>query len=483
MAQDLRAALKAESSTQAGVEVREVRRLIVLPFRPLRADPESDFLGMSLPDAITHSLAGLQSLVVRSSLVGAKYTEGVPDVQRLAIEADVDLVLAGTLLRAGDRVQVSAQLFETPSGTLLKSHIAQVEWRDIFDLQSELVRQVVDVLGLKLTSGERHNLERDTPASPAAYQLYLRANEAGSRPDRIPEAIALYEDCLRQDPGFAPAIARLARCYRYQGKYDEQRDANLAHAASLLQQALEINSELALAHSLFAQLEADRGEAPGAMARLLHRLKQAPNSPDIYAGLVYACRFCGLLDASVGAHLQAHRFSSHVPTSVTQTYFVMGSYERCLETYHDDMGYIGALALLSIGKHDEAAALVAERERWRQTPLASSFLRALRALIEWRRDDCVGLTDAAIERFHLRGEELFYMARHYAWADAPDKAVRALARAVESGYFNFPTLERDPWLQPLRGSREFDALLAQAAAQHEQARAIFVKTGGPQFLN
>ena len=75
MAQELRTALRAESAgTQAGVEVREVRRLIVLPFRSLRADPESDFLGMSLPDAITHSLAGLQSLVVRSSLVGARYT-------------------------------------------------------------------------------------------------------------------------------------------------------------------------------------------------------------------------------------------------------------------------------------------------------------------------------------------------------------------------------------------------------------------------
>jgi hypothetical protein len=161
----------------------------------------------------------------------------------------------------------------------------------------------------------------------------------------------------------------------------------------------------------------------------------------------------------------------------------MGSYERCLETYHDDLGYIGALALLSIGKKDEATALVAERERWRQTPLGSSFLHALRALIEGRRDECVQLTDAALERFHLRGEELFYMARHYAWAEESDKAAWALAQAVESGYFNFPALERDPWLQPLRGRREFDALLQQAATRHRQAHAIFVKAGGPQFLN
>jgi tetratricopeptide (TPR) repeat protein len=325
------------------------------------------------------------------------------------------------------------------------------------------VRQVVDVLGLKLTSGERHNLRRDTPANPAAYQLYLRANEAAGRPDRIPDAIVLYEDCLRLDLGFAPAIARLARCYRYQGKYDERRDANLAHAASLLQQALEINSELAFAHSLFAQLETDRGEAQDAIARLLDRLKRAPNSPDIYAGLVYACRFYGLLDASVGAHLQAHRFSSHVPTSVAQTHFVMGSYERCLETYHDDLGYIGAVALLSLGRDNEAAALVAERERWRQTPFGLRFLQGLRALIEDRGDECVRIADEARQRFHPKGEELFYIGRHYAWAGDADKAAQALAEAVETGYFNFPTLERDPWLKALRGSREFDAVLQRAA--------------------
>src|SRR6185295_480044 len=108
----------------------------------------------------------------------------------------------------------------------------------------------------------------------------------------------------------------------------------------------------------------------------------APNSPDIFAALVYVCRFCGLLDASVAAHLQAHRFSSRVPTSITQTYFVLGQYERCLETYHDDLGYIGALALYSVGKEREAIALVTEREQWRQTQLGMRLLQGLRAVLE-----------------------------------------------------------------------------------------------------
>ena len=156
MAQALLPALQSgdgAASAREEPEISEVRRLMVLPFRPLRPDPDSDFLAISLPDAITHSLSGLDSLVVRTSLFGAKYAETAPDIRRLAVDADVDLVLSGTLLRAGDRLQVTVQLFQTPSGTLLKSHMAQVAFGDIFELQRELVREVVDGLELKLSGG------------------------------------------------------------------------------------------------------------------------------------------------------------------------------------------------------------------------------------------------------------------------------------------------------------------------------------------
>jgi hypothetical protein len=77
------------------------------------------------------------------------------------------------------------------------------------------------------------------------------------------------------------------------------------------------------------------------------RLLKRTNSPDLCTGLVYACRFCGLLDASVSAHLQAPA-SSRVPT-VSPTYLVMGNYERCLEPT-TAIGYAGPRAL----RHREA---------------------------------------------------------------------------------------------------------------------------------
>jgi serine/threonine-protein kinase len=143
MAAELRAALRLVG-TGSQVEARPLKRLIVLPFRTLRADPDTDFLAYSLPEAIAASLAGLNSLVVRSSLAALRFTEATPDLKQIAREADVDVVLTGTLLRAGSQLRLTTQLVEAPVGTLLWSRASQVELRDIFQLQDVLVSGVVE---------------------------------------------------------------------------------------------------------------------------------------------------------------------------------------------------------------------------------------------------------------------------------------------------------------------------------------------------
>ena len=76
-------------------------RLLVLPFRMLKPDPELDFLAFSLPDALTVEFSALDSIIVRSSLVAAQFAGDAPDLARIAREAQVDFVVTGTLLRGG----------------------------------------------------------------------------------------------------------------------------------------------------------------------------------------------------------------------------------------------------------------------------------------------------------------------------------------------------------------------------------------------
>ncbi len=174
MAQDLRAAL-ALGDTGTGATAKALTRLIVLPFRILRPDPETDFLAFSLADAVTSSLSGLQSLVVRSSAAAGRFAESTPDLKVLAREAEVDVILLGTLMRAGDQVRVTSQLVDASGATVIWSHTAQAPVGDLFSLQDDLARRLVESLSLPLTARERKMLKQDVPSSAAAYELYLRA--------------------------------------------------------------------------------------------------------------------------------------------------------------------------------------------------------------------------------------------------------------------------------------------------------------------
>src|SRR4029079_5331357 len=97
MAGELQAVLTTDE-TGALPRVVTMTRLMVLPFRILRPDPETDFLAFSRPAAITTSLSGLSALVVLSSAAAARFGGETPDFGRIAREADVDVVVTGTLL-------------------------------------------------------------------------------------------------------------------------------------------------------------------------------------------------------------------------------------------------------------------------------------------------------------------------------------------------------------------------------------------------
>ena len=178
MAQDVRSAMATSDLSGEVPVARAVTRLIVLPFRVLRPDPETDFLAFGLADAITSSLSGLDSLVVRSSLAAAEFANGTPDLRKIASEVDVDAVLAGTIVRAGDQIRVSAQLLEAPGGTVLSSEQSQSPMGDLFQVQDEFTQRIVSSLSIPLSRREEQMLRRDVPASARAYEFYLRAHSA-----------------------------------------------------------------------------------------------------------------------------------------------------------------------------------------------------------------------------------------------------------------------------------------------------------------
>ena len=480
MARELRE-VPAGATGGFAVRPRVLTRLIVLPFRVLRPDPEFDFLGVSLPDAITSSLSGLGSLLVRSTMTATRFAAEAPDFKRIASETEVDLVLTGTVLRAADKVRVTAQLVEAPAGTVLWSHGAVVDLGDVFHLEEELVRRIVGSLSVPLTAHEDRLLGRDVPRSARAYELYLRANEQAMRSDGWSAARRLYLDCLREDERFAPAWARLGRVYRLLAKYqleDPEATSNRAKAEDAFRRALELNPDLALAHSLYASFEVEAGRARDALARLLARARSGAD-PEVYAGLVTVTRFCGLLDASVVAHEQARRLDPGVRTSVSYTHLLRSEYQKALETDVDVFPFMPAYTLLFQDRTEELRAVLPPLLEKVEGTMAAVFL-GWTGLLAGNAAEALAPTRRLIESFP-DPEGLFVMSKAFLAGGFREEALSLLARAVAGGFHCDPAF-RLPAFKALRGDARFEELASEASRKHEEAVAVYVAAGGPAIL-
>jgi adenylate cyclase len=205
---------------------------------------------------------------------------------------------------------------------------------DLFELQDDLVRGIIESLRLSLSAMEHRRLNRDVPTTAAVYELYLRGNELSRRGlagfSDLTIARDLYQSCVEADSRYAPAWAQLGRCCRLIGKGIERGAENLKLAESAFVRALDLNHDLLLGHCQYAFLEAELGRAKEAVVRLLGCARTGSTSPDLFATLVLCCRFCGLLDYSLAAHERARQLDPLIATSVSHTYYQLGDYERAL---------------------------------------------------------------------------------------------------------------------------------------------------------
>jgi DNA-binding winged helix-turn-helix (wHTH) protein/tetratricopeptide (TPR) repeat protein len=475
---------KAAPAPDAGVSAAEepeerAIRFIALPFTMAGGDERIAFLAHSLPEAISGSLAGLRSLTVRSSLLAERLAEGGQDPRRIGREADVDMVLAGTILSDGERLRVNAELIQAGSGTLVGSYVCQAARENIFEIQDSLVRRIVELLAPRLTPHERRSLAHDVPASAHAYEFYLRGTHVERQRtfENMSMARDLYRQSLDADPDFAPAWARLGRCYRFLEKFDPQgaRDTELTQWA--FRRAFALNPDLPMAHNHYTQIEADAGHAPKAMVRLLGQAEKHPNDPELFTGLVQATRYCGLLEESLRAHQRARSLDARTVTSVAHTYFLLGDYERTLEWYPPGSRfYLDAAVMAVTGREADAAQLLEDRS------LLAPLVESLRFCLQGDHASSIGVAMRAIESETPDPEIRFYLARHLARDGAGRQALETINNLAGEGFFCSTALRNDSWLKPLALLPGYGGVLDAVLRREAEARAAFEAAEGNRVL-
>ncbi len=228
------------------------RCIAVLPFVNASPEPENEYLSDGITDELIAALANVEGLRVaaRTSVFALK---GKPqDVRAIGALLGAAWVLEGTVRRAGDRLRITAQLSSTEDGRLIWSERYDRRLDDVFAVQDELARTIVDTLRATSFAHLTEPVPRRYTENVRAYALYLRGRHAWNKRTRqgVVEAVGYFEQAIAEDPRYALAYSGLADTYSPEL---DNRGVPIAEgferAKRHARRALELDESLAEAHA------------------------------------------------------------------------------------------------------------------------------------------------------------------------------------------------------------------------------------------
>src|SRR5438094_2554940 len=193
---------------------RQIQSLAVLPLENLSRDPEQEYLAEGLTEALITTLAKIVQLrvVTRTSVMRYK---GVPrPLREIARELEVDAIVEGTVLRADDRVRITAQLIDAPRETHLWGERYERDLRDVLTLQAEVAQAIAQAIQVQLTPQEKAHFAQMHAVDPETYEAYLRGRYHWNQRsgDGLKKATQWFRQAIAKDPTYAVAYAGLADC-------------------------------------------------------------------------------------------------------------------------------------------------------------------------------------------------------------------------------------------------------------------------------
>jgi adenylate cyclase len=290
--------------------------LAVLPFDNLSADPEQTYFSDGMTEDLITDLSQISELFVTSRHASFQYKNQAAPPQQVARDLGVRYVLEGSVRRAGGRVRINAQLIDAVSGFHLWAQRYDRDFGDIFALQDEIVRAIVEALKVRLTARERVGIERRYTDNLEAYDLFLQAREGFWRRTRegATQARTSLERATALDPKFAAAHALLAEICRSEWMYGwcDDDDA-LDRALDLARRGVALDDELPFAHMFLGWIHLWRKEHDQAIAEAERCLSLDPNNAEGHVRLGHMLDFAGRPAEGIPFIEAAMRLDPHYP--------------------------------------------------------------------------------------------------------------------------------------------------------------------------
>jgi tetratricopeptide (TPR) repeat protein len=393
----------------------------------------------------------------------------------------VDTLLTGSFIRDGDNLRITYQLVDAKSEKILGQGVIDLRYDNLLAVQDKVTSQLISELQLNLSPMEAERLKPDASANPLAYEYFLQGLDFHGQ-HKFPLAIKMLEQSTAIDPNYAPAWAYLGASYNSDAAFELGGREQYRRAQTAYERALAIEPNLLDAQVFLANLLIDTGKVEQAVPLLRDALKTNGNYVAAHWELGYAYRFAGMLDESVAECERAHQLGPLVKTngSVLNTYLYLGQYQKFLESLPvDDSSFI--LFYRGFGKFHQKKLDEASRDFDRAYELDPTLYagigKALSESIHRRNAEGLDLLNGLERKIRDRGvgdpEGTYKIAQAYDVLGDKVSALRALRTSVESGFFSYPYIAKDPLLSDLHSEPEFGQILNIARLRYEAFKSSF----------
>lgn len=223
--------------------------IAVLPFLNLSNDPDNEYFSDGMSEELLNLLCKLPQLTVASRTSSFSFKGKNVDLRTVAEALAVDVILEGSVRRSGDKVRITAQLIDARSDRHLWSETYDRELRDIFAVQDEIAKNIVEALQLSLSPAQRQSLKKAAMTSNMeAYDFYLKGRYFVERGE-IDHGLQMFQEAIKIDPDFAHAWAGEADCHAWNAQWVQKSAKSLKCADECSLKALKLAPDLAEAHA------------------------------------------------------------------------------------------------------------------------------------------------------------------------------------------------------------------------------------------
>jgi serine/threonine protein kinase/Flp pilus assembly protein TadD len=432
---------KSLQAVQAEMEetsrTQQTKAIAVLPFENISPEKESDYFCDGLTEELIANLSGLHNVRVVSRTTSMQYKGTSKDVRTIGKEVGVRYIIEGSVRRFREDLRITAQLIDVESDSQLWVETYKGKLSDVFDIQEQVSRQIVDALTVKLTPTEQIGLTKRSTLNPEAFDHNLRGREFLYRQTRtsLQFAVQLFQKAIELDARYAAAYAGLGESYAYMYQHYERNEVWLEKAIESSLKAIMYDSTLSEAHAALALAYFNKKSFEEASTAAHKAIEFDPNS---FIGFWILGRIYHATDRDTEAAELLEKALELNPDFFTAQSDLMLVYEQLndrekrAETLKSVLQFFPPYLL----RHpDDARARMfyaihlvrAERYKEAKTEAAKA--------IELSPDDALMMYNASCFYARLGEREL---------------AVETFKNALDAGFGNFEWIKRDPDLDNIR---------------------------------